>query len=160
MRIPDDTGDNYLDWDGGVTDSVRDKIVLQADAEGVSISFYGDEMAAGGYFAKMGENAAGFQLYGALVQSLGSDKAASGLLSRAGLTGIKYAADRNNGGRADGKKNYVVFKEDDMRITGHVRFLKGGAGTVYGWVAGGEVVSEPGCDESRDAGTRVYAPVG
>lgn len=139
VRIPDDTGDNYLDWDGGVTDSVRDKIVLQADAEGVSISFYGDEMAAGGYFAKMGENAAGFQLYGALVQSLGSDKAASGLLSRAGLTGIKYAADRNNGGRADGKKNYVVFKEDDMRITGHVRFLKGGAGTVYGWVAGGEV---------------------
>lgn len=139
VRIPDDTGDNYLDWDGGVTDSVRDKIVLQADAEGVSISFYGDEMAAGGYFAKMGENAAGFQLYGALVRSLGSDKAASGLLSRAGLTGIKYAADRNNGGRADGKKNYVVFKEDDMRITGHVRFLKGGAGTVYGWVAGGEV---------------------
>lgn len=139
VRIPDDTGDNYLDWDGGVTDSVRDKIVLQADAEGVSISFYGDEMAAGGYFAKMGENVAGFQLYGALVRSLGSDKAASGLLSRAGLTGIKYAADRNNGGRADGKKNYVVFKEDDMRITGHVRFLKGGAGTVYGWVAGGEV---------------------
>ena len=139
VRIPDDTGDNYLDWDGGVTDSVRDKIVLQADAEGVSISFYGDEMAAGGYFAKMGENAAGFQLYGALVRSLGSDKAASGLLSRAGLTGIKYAADRNNGGRADGKKNYVVFKEDDMRITGHVRFLKGGDGTVYGWVAGGEV---------------------
>lgn len=139
VRIPDDTGDNYLDWDGGVTDSVRDKIVLQADAEGVSISFYGDEMAAGGYFAKMGENAAGFQLYGALVRSLGSDKAASSLLSRAGLTGIKYAADRNNGGRADGKKNYVVFKEDDMRITGHVRFLKGGAGGVYGWVAGGEV---------------------
>lgn len=139
VRIPDDTGDNYLDWDGGVTDSVRDKIVLQADAEGVSISFYGDEMAAGGYFAKMGENAAGFQLYGALARSLGSDKAASGLLSRAGLTGIKYAADRNNGGRADGKKNYVVFKEDDMRITGHVRFLKGGDGTVYGWVAGGEV---------------------
>lgn len=139
VRIPDDTGDNYLDWDGGVTDSVREKIVLQADAEGVSISFYGDEMAAGGYFAKMGENAAGFQLYSALARSLGSDKAASGLLSRAGLTGIKYAADRNNGGRADGKKNYVVFKEDDMRITGHVRFLKGGDGTVYGWVAGGEV---------------------
>lgn len=139
VSIPDDTGSNYLDWDGKIPDEIRKKVILQAAVEGVSLDYYGEPMSAAEYFSKMGEDAVGFQLYRALTRALGSDKAASGMLSRAGLTGIKYAADHNNGGRADGKKNYTIFNEGDMRIKNHVQFMSDREGDVYGWTVGGEV---------------------
>lgn len=139
VRIPDDTGGNYLDWDGKIPEGIKKRIVLQATLEGVSIEFYGDSVTLAEYFSKMGEDTAGFQLYRALTRALGSDRMASELLSRAGLTGIKYAADHNNGGRADGKKNYVLFNEADMKIANHVQFMNDRSGNVYGWTVGGKV---------------------
>lgn len=140
VRIPDDKGWNYLDWDKVLTDEQKQKIGLQAVLEGVGLDFYGDKLDAYSYFEKMGTKGVGFQIYMSLVRSLGSDRAASEFLSRAGMTGIKYPADYRNGGRGDGKNNYVLFDEGDMKITDHVRFLRdGGNGTVFGWTVGGEV---------------------
>lgn len=138
VKIPSDTGVNYLDWDARVSDEQKQMIGMQAVREGVEFDFFGDKLDAYSYYEKMGTDGVGFQTYRALIRSLGSDKAASEFLSRAGLAGIKYAADHNNGGRADGKKNYVVFKEEDMKISNHIRFLRAG-GEVYGWTVGGEV---------------------
>lgn len=139
VSIPDDTGGNYLDWGSKIPDEIKNKIILQAAVDGVSLDFYGEQMSAADYFSRMGEDAVGFQLYRALTRALGSDKAASGMLSRAGLTGIKYAADHNNGGRADGKKNYTIFNEGEMKIMNHVQFMSDREGDVYGWTVGGEV---------------------
>lgn len=140
VRIPDDKGWNYLDWDKVLTDEQKQKIGLQAVLEGVEFDFYGDKLDAYSYFEKMGTEGVGFQIYRSLTRSLGSDRAASEFLSRAGMTGIKYPADYRNGGRSDGKNNYVLFDEGDMKITDHVRFLRdGGNGTVFGWTVGGEV---------------------
>lgn len=139
VRIPDDTGDNYLDWDGKIPESIRNRIVLQATLEGVPVDFYGDKVSVAEYFSRMGEDAVGFQLYRALTNALGSDRMASELLSRAGVTGIKYAANYNSGGRADGKKNYVLFNEADMKIANHVQFMNDRNGNVYGWTVGGKV---------------------
>lgn len=43
-------------------------------------------------------------------------------MSRAGFTGISYPAQAATGGRADGARNYVLFNEEDLEITDHVRF--------------------------------------
>lgn len=139
VRIPDDIGNNYLDWDGVIQDEIKKKIVLQATLEGISFDFYGDTVTVAEYFSKMGDGVVGYQLYRALIRSLGSDRMASELLSRAGLTGVKYAADRNNGGRADKKKNYVIFNEGDMKIANHVQFMKDMKGDVYGWTIGSKI---------------------
>lgn len=139
VRIPDDNGSNYLDWDGKIPAETKNKIILQSAIDGVSLDFYGDKVTAADYFSKMGEDVVGFQLYRSLTQALETPEQASMLLSRAGLIGIKYAADHNNGGRADGKKNYVVFNESDMKIVNHVRFLRMPTGVVYGWTVGGKV---------------------
>lgn len=139
VEIPDDTGDNYLDWDGKIADRIRDKISLRAALEGVLLDFFGDKVAAAEYFSKMGNDAEGFQLYRGLVRTLGSDKSASEFLSRAGLTGIKYPTESLSGGNRDGKSNYVIFNDADLRITDHARYLKDSAGIVYGWTMGGKV---------------------
>lgn len=139
VRIPDDNGSNYLDWDGKIPAETKNKIILQSAIDGVSLDFYGDKVTAADYFSKIGEDVVGFQLYRSLTQALETPEQASRLLSRAGLIGIKYAADHNNGGRADGKKNYVVFNESDMKVVNHVRFLRVPTGVVYGWTVGGKV---------------------
>lgn len=81
----------------------------------------------------------GNEIYSSLSSLLGGDKAASEFLNRAGFVGIEYPAEYQSGGRKDGKKNYVVFNEKDMKITDHVRFLKDGSGTIYGYTVGGKI---------------------
>ena len=58
------------------------------------------------------------------VKALGSDKKASQALAELGCIGIKYPADNMRGGRKDGAKNYVIFNENDAKITDHIRFLR------------------------------------
>ena len=64
---------------------------------------------------------------------------ASGLLSSLGYTGISHAAQVTAGERADGARNYVIFKEHDLKITNHVEFMKTSQGTVYGWTVDGKI---------------------
>ena len=103
VEIPDDTGENYLDWTGRA-----DRYI---DVAGISTGEY-----------EANDMATGEDVYRYLAMKLGSDKAASEFLSRAGFTGIKYPAEATTGGRADGAKNYVIFEERDLDIRDHIRF--------------------------------------
>ena len=103
VDIPDDNGDNYLRWDG------RADMVI--DRAGVTIEeFEENDMVSGG------------DVYHYLAKKLGSDRAASEYLHDRGFVGISYPAQYTMGGRADNARNYVIFNEDDVRITDHVRF--------------------------------------
>ena len=51
-----------------------------------------------------------------------SQRLASEFLSRAGFTGIDYPAEYSTGGRTDSARNYVIFNENDLKITAHERF--------------------------------------
>lgn len=117
VEIPDDTGENYLDWEQPVSDKQAKAIEHAAKQE------FDDEMAdkimrpiiKGNDFNRV---------YAILSDKsrLGSDKAASEFLSRAGFTGIKYPAQATTGGRSDGARNYVIFNENDLQITDHTRY--------------------------------------
>ena len=138
VKIPDNTGHNYLDWDNRPTDEQKRMIETQCSKDGLTMDFFGEKISASDYFRK-DPGAVGFQIYRSLTRSLGSDKAASEFLSRAGLTGIAYAANHNSGGREDSALNYVVFRDKDMKIAGHTRFMQDHRGHVYGWVKDGKV---------------------
>lgn len=84
----------------------------------------------------------GKEIYEKLSNTLQGDKEASMFLSSLGFVGISYPAQYTTGGRADGARNFVIFKEEDAKITEHVQFLKGG-GTVYGFVVDGVVYLNP-----------------
>lgn len=117
VEIPEDTGENYLDWEQPISDNQAKMIEDAAKQE------FDDEMAdkimrpvvKGNEFKRV---------YAILSNGshLGSDKALSEFLSRAGFTGIKYPAEATTGGRADGARNYVIFNNKDLEITEHLRF--------------------------------------
>lgn len=117
VEIPDDTGENYLDWKQPVSDKQAKTIEHAAKQE------FDDEMAdkimrpiiKGNDFNRV------YAIFSD-ESRLGSDKAASEFLSRAGFTGIKYPAQATTGGRSDGARNYVIFNENDLQITDHTRF--------------------------------------
>ena len=117
VEIPDDTGENYLDWEQPVSDKQAKVIEHAAKQE------FDDEMAdkimrpiiKGNDFNRV------YAIFSDKSR-LGSDKAASEFLSRAGFTGIKYPAQSTTGGRSDGARNYVIFNENDLQITDHTRF--------------------------------------
>ena len=88
-------------------------------------------------------NATGADLYAELREALGSDKKASQALAELGCIGIKYPADNMRGGRKDGAKNYVIFNENDAKITDHTRFLRTADGEVYGLVKDGRIYLDP-----------------
>lgn len=149
VDIPKDTGENYLDWNEPVTDRQIEGIrkylsenyrkqkleAFDASIAEVKDAPNADEVNA---WTHRGEN-----IYKTLKTLLGSDKDASMALSEIGLTGIKYPADNMRGGREDGKKNYVVFKEKDAKITDHVRFFRTSDGKAYGYTLGGKIYIDP-----------------
>lgn len=149
VDIPKDTGENYLDWNEPVTDKQIEGIrkylsenyrkqkleAFDASIAEVKDAPNADEVNA---WTHRGEN-----IYKTLKTLLGSDKDASMALSEIGLTGIKYPADNMRGGREDGKKNYIVFKEKDAKITDHVRFFRTSDGKAYGYTLGGKIYIDP-----------------
>ena len=64
----------------------------------------------------------GKELYRDSTNALGSDKAASEFLSKAGFVGVKVIAQRNAGGNKEGRMNYVIFDENNAQITSHTKF--------------------------------------
>ena len=96
-------------------------------------------------------NATGADLYAELREALGSDKKASQALAELGCIGIKYPADNMRGGRKDGAKNYVIFNENDAKITDHTRFLRTADGEVYGLVKDGRIYLDPKVATSETA---------
>ena len=149
VEIPDDTGENYLDWDAPIgneqiasirkylSDNYRKQKIEDFDASIAETKNApnADEVNA---WVRRGEN-----VYKTLAHLLGSDKEASKALSEMGFVGIKYPADYRRGGRKDGAKNYVIFDEKDAKITDHVRFFKTKNGEAYGFTVGGKIYIDP-----------------
>ena len=146
IDIPEDNGRNYLHWEKTVGENaareVRERLyehLIRTDEEGL----YGDaisrkelerELAA----AFSGDMVGG-DLYGTVSSYLGSDKAASEFLHDMGIVGVSYPA----GERNDMARNYVIFRESDMRITDKVRFFRTKDGEAYGFTVGGKIYIDP-----------------
>ena len=153
VEIPDDNGSNYLDWDGHPTESLLKDVGSFLESNGFE-RVQDDNPARyekGESTVVLNPNATGADLYAELREALGSDKKASQALSELGCIGIKYPADNMRGGREDGAKNYVIFNENDAKITDHVRFLWTAGGEVYGLVKDGRIYLDPKVATSETA---------
>lgn len=146
VEIPDDNGKNFLHWESQTPSETVEKIrnyVREHCSEEVAEEF--DKQIAYGTdnpdLAEYGQN--GENVYNALEYALHSDKKASLVLSELGITGISYPADFMRGGREDGARNYVIFKEEDAKITDKVRFFKTKNGKAYGFTVGGKIYVDP-----------------
>ena len=144
VEIPNDNGGNYLDWvaqtGSGLVTRIRE--ALRAD-EGLNGLYESRKSELNTELEKFAPGMPFYETYTQLGDLLGSDKAASELLSSLGFAGIKYPADNMRGGREDGAKNYVIFNEKDARITGHVRFFRTESGEAYGFIVGGKIYIDP-----------------
>ena len=145
VEIPDDNGSNYLDWNGHPAESLLKDVGSFLESEGFE-RVQDDNPARyekGESTVVLNPNATGADLYAELREALGSDKKASQALAELGCIGIKYPADNMRGGRKDGAKNYVIFNENDAKITDHTRFLRTAGGEVYGLVKDGRIYLDP-----------------
>ena len=144
VEIPDDNGSNYLDWDGHPTESLLKDIGSFLESNGFErVQDNPARYEKGESTVVLNPNATGADLYAELREALGSDKKASQALAELGCIGIKYPADNMRGGREDGAKNYVIFNENDAKITDHTRFLRTADGEVYGLVKDGRIYLDP-----------------
>jgi len=127
VDIPDDTGRNYIGWDEplGAAKIMRLPKVFKADGwEYKKVGMYDTYKIDGNEHEVWLEPTltTGKELYRDLTNALGSDKAASEFLSKAGFVGVKVVAQRNTGGNKEGKMNYVIFDENNAQITSHTKF--------------------------------------
>ena len=113
-----DKQENLLDWDEKVPESQMAQI-----REGLRKSDQSDlsDWSDSSVFT----DASGEQLYQQLVTLLGSPKAASEFLYRAGIDGITYI------GVDSGVRNYVAFSDKDIRVDKHIRFSVGNDRPYY-----------------------------
>lgn len=145
VEIPEDNGDNYLAWSKKINDIGEDFLT------GIDNKLYNEEgwhrVESGGLtrFTKgektivLNPNATTADVYEELSVGLGSPKSASEFLNSLGYIGISYPAEYMSGGRSDGARNYVIFNENDAKITGRIEFLREPDGTVYGATVGGKI---------------------
>jgi len=127
VEIPDDTGENYLDWDKPITKKQIKRIqdYLSENYRKNKLDNFNASIAPStavnaeeiDKWSMRGEN-----IYKTLENLLGGDREASEALWQCGFTGIKYPAQATTGGRSDGARNYVIFNENDLQITDHTRF--------------------------------------
>ena len=144
VEIPDDNGSNYLDWDGHPAESLLKDVGSFLESNGFErVQDSPVRYEKGESTVVLNPNATGADLYAELQETLGSDKKASQALAELGCIGIKYPADNMRGGRKDGAKNYVIFNENDAKITDHTRFLRTASGEVYGLVKDGRIYLDP-----------------
>ena len=146
LEIPDDNGSNYLHWEKPVPDGIdREKLwdftlgaVLSKGAHDETER----EMLSNDIRESIEDAKTGKDLYKAISLYIG-EKEASLLLSDMGFTGISYPAEYLSGGRPDGARNFVIFKESDMKITGKVKFFRTPQGEAYGFTVGGKIYLDP-----------------
>ena len=144
VEIPDDNGSNYLDWNGHPAESLLKDVGSFLESEGFErVQDNPVRYEKGESTVVLNPNATGADLYAELQEALGNDKKASQALAESGCIGIKYPADNMRGGREDGAKNYVIFNENDAKITDHTRFLRTAGGEVYGLVKDGRIYLDP-----------------
>ena len=152
VEIPDDNGGNYLDWNGHPAESLLKDVGSFLESEGFErVQDNPARYEKGESTVVLNPKATGADLYAELQEALGSDKKASQALAELGCIGIKYPADNMRGGREDGAKNYVIFNENDAKITDHTRFLRTADGEVYGLVKDGRIYLDPKVATSETA---------
>ena len=152
VEIPDDNGSNYLDWNGHPAESLLKDVGSFLESNGFErVQDSPARYEKGESTVVLNPNATGADLYAELREALGSDKKASQALAELGCIGIKYPADNMRGGRKDGAKNYVIFNENDAKITDHIRFLRTAGGEVYGLVKDGRIYLDPKVATSETA---------
>ena len=100
VEIPDDTGENYLDWNGSA-DGVIDRRDISPE------EYEANDLTTGG------------DIYRYLASKLGGNREASEYLSARGLVGIRYVSEE---AERDNANNYVIFNDDDVQITDRTRF--------------------------------------
>lgn len=116
--------EDLLDWNDVLTDEQRDKILKQGSKEGVfkldrteqpqevlnALQAIRDEI-------QYDDQESSF-FYEKLSTVLGSPKAASEFLYRAGIDGITYIGD------SSGVRNYVAFSDKDIQVDEHIQFSR------------------------------------
>lgn len=123
VEIPDDTGNNYLDWNKPMNKEQK-KIVREGlEKLGVDV----DRLVRNGYsldknFGDVYNGLLYYALNGTKFEERDSFVASSNFLSSLGFTGIKYYAGTIWGGAKKGDLNYVIFNEDDAKIVGNTKF--------------------------------------
>lgn len=139
VEIPDDNGDNYLDWDGNTPDGLKEKVLDRLYNE--RREDFVDKMRKAGFNddqineeadytvnkeemadTYLKHSATGGGLYRDLSYYLGEQKKASLFLKDMGIDGVKVIAKRNTGGNKEGKMNYVIFDENNAKIVNHEKF--------------------------------------
>lgn len=117
VDIPDDNGNNYLDWDAPITDELIDKVAKALPSlRSYDIKDLKKDRTFDNFYKTISMRSVKDDA------AFNDDKAASKLLASLGYTGIKYKAGRNFGGAEEGDTNYVIFKPEDMKITKHTKF--------------------------------------
>ena len=144
VEIPDDNGSNYLDWNSSLSKEQKDTITKALKRLKVDLTYYesrgfslDDTFADIYYFLTIALR------HTRKWEDVNAIRASSKFLYSLGFTGIKYPADNMRGGREDGAKNYVIFNENDAKITDHTRFLRTADGEVYGLVKDGRIYLDP-----------------
>ncbi len=132
VDIPDNTGYNYLEEDGPLSEEQQKMLAEESEKEGFGdyTLSYRDEK---GNLMLNADASNGRWLYcNELTRVLGSPKAASEFLSRAGFKGIHY------NGREDGDC-YVIFDDKDLNIEDKIKFFKTSNGDAYGFTLNNKI---------------------
>lgn len=154
VDIPDDTGENYLDWENELPEQ-RLKDLQNHVYEEMSSGFNSQAKTKLKAEIEGHVKGDGQTIYMSLVMMFSkwlgynrtmsdAGKYVSELLGKFGYTGIKYPAGTIMGG-GYGATNYVVFNENNARIVDHIQFMSDnrGTGKVYGWTDGSGIYLTP-----------------
>lgn len=136
VDIPDNTGYNYLEEGGPLSEEQQKMLAEESEKEGLGdyTLSYRDE---NGNLMLNADASNGRWLYrNELTRVLGSPKAASEFLSRAGFKGIHY------NGREDGDC-YVIFDDKDLNIEDKIKFFKTSNGDAYGFTVNNKIYVDP-----------------
>ena len=123
VSIPDNTGNNYLYWDKVPTDEQREQIIKElkayynpvdnAQKKALRETVQDIKYDSFPIFPRNGE-----YIYKKLENLMG-DKEASLFLNSIGYVGIDYPANATTGGNRYGKRNFVIFNDEDIHIENH-----------------------------------------
>ena len=166
VEIPDDTGDNYLNYYDKLTDEQKQQIAdriykseyfrsklknvfdREFDQSGIreferKPRFYISLKIVSNTLLSDPEIKTGADLYSELSKQYGGPQEASAILHDAGFVGLKYPTNTLHGGNKDGSSNFVIFNEPDAKITDRTKFFKTSDGHAYGYTYNGKIYVDP-----------------
>lgn len=148
VEIPDEAGVYYISYKDRMSDqnNILEAVDNALAAQGWKRQEIDDRIrfTNGDKQIILTPNQSGADLYAEIEEGLGSPEEASKFLhDEAGITGVKYPAQHRSGGREDGASNYVIFDENDLKITDKAKFFRTPEGEVYGFTYKGDIYIDP-----------------